>query len=95
MSHSVLLHELTDDVGVAVRDIKAGEKIGLKSLEGQEGGEIVAATDVPLGHKIALRDIPAGKDVIEYGRAIGRAQSAIPCGGHVHTQNLRTLRWNI
>lgn len=95
MTHSVLLHELADDVGVAVRDIKAGEQVGLKSLEGQDVGAIVAAADVPLGHKIALRDIPAGKDVIEYGRAIGRATSAIPCGGHVHTQNLKTLRWNL
>jgi (2R)-sulfolactate sulfo-lyase subunit alpha len=37
--------------------------------------------------------VAEGKDVIEYGRPIGRAVQAIVRGAHVHTHNLRTKRW--
>ncbi|CAG0946802.1 partial (2R)-sulfolactate sulfo-lyase subunit alpha, partial [Anaerolineae bacterium] len=33
MAHGILLHEPTDDVGVAVRDLKSGEEIGAVTLE--------------------------------------------------------------
>jgi (2R)-sulfolactate sulfo-lyase subunit alpha len=50
-------------------------------------------SDVPLGHKVAMRDMAAGKDVIEYGRPIGRTAQAVARGEHVHTHNLKTKRW--
>ena len=46
-----------------------------------------------LGHKIALRDMAKGKEVIKYGRAIGRTTKAIAKGAHVHTQNVVSIRW--
>ncbi|WP_408646628.1 UxaA family hydrolase [Thermus sediminis] len=49
---------------------------------------------MPLGHKLALRDIGEGETVREYGEAIGRATRPIPAGAHVHTHNLRSLRWD-
>ena len=45
------------------------------------------------GHKIALRDIGSGEKVIEYGTVIGAATKKIRAGEHVHTHNLKTLRW--
>ena len=35
--------------------------------------EVEAATEVPMGHKIALRDIRNGEDIVKYGVVIGRA----------------------
>ena len=35
--------------------------------------EVEAATEVPMGHKIALRDIMNGEDIVKYGVVIGRA----------------------
>ena len=93
MVHSILMHEPDDDVGVAVVDIKAGAEVGAVTLEGQHVGTVKLIQDVPLGHKVALRDVAEGKDVIEYGRPIGRAVQAIARGAHVHTHNLRTKRW--
>jgi (2R)-sulfolactate sulfo-lyase subunit alpha len=49
--------------------------------------------DVPLGHKVAMRHIAKGKDVIEYGRVIGVAVQDAPEGSHVHTHSVKTKRW--
>ena len=45
---------------------------------------------IPAGHKIALRDIPAGECVIKYGQIIGRAAQDISKGEWVHSHNLRS-----
>ena len=57
MAHGILIHETIDDVGVAVRDLHAGEEAGVVTLEGQEHGKLALTQDVPLGHKVAMRDI--------------------------------------
>jgi len=93
MKYGILMHEAADDVGVAVMDLKAGDEIGAATLEGQPVGTVKLVQDVPLGHKVAMRDLALDKHVLEYGRAIGRATQAIACGAHVHVDNLRTLRW--
>ena len=93
MAHAILLHEPDDDVGVAVVDIKAGVEVGAVTLEGVFVANVNVIGDVPLGHKVAMHAVAEGKDVIEYGRAIGRAVQAIARGAHVHTHNLRTKRW--
>ena len=49
--------------------------------------------DVPLGHKVALKPIAAGADVIEYKVRVGLAREAIEPGQLVHTHNLRSARW--
>jgi (2R)-sulfolactate sulfo-lyase subunit beta len=95
MAHGILIHETIDDVGVAVRDLKAGEEVGVVTLEGQEHGNLAVTQDVPLGHKVAMRDMPAGHKLLKYGRTIGQTTQAIPCGGHVHTHNLKTMRWSL
>jgi len=95
MAHAILLHEPNDDVGVAVRDLKAGEEVSAVTLEGKPVGTVKMVNDVPLGHKVAMKDIAAGKDVIKYNRVIGVATQAAPRGSHVHTHNLKTKRWKV
>jgi len=48
---------------------------------------------IPLGHKVALRDIAASEPVTEYGEPIGLARVAITEGDLVHIHNLRSARW--
>jgi (2R)-sulfolactate sulfo-lyase subunit alpha len=93
MTHGILIHEPDDDVGVAVEDLDAGAEIGVITLEGAPVGTVTLINDVPLGHKVAMRDITSGKDVIEYGRVIAVAIQGAPRGSHVHTHNIRTKRW--
>ncbi|MBI5651550.1 MAG: UxaA family hydrolase [Chloroflexi bacterium] len=93
MAHAILLHAPTDDVGVAVRDLKKGESVGAVTLEGKFVANVKLIGAVPLGHKVAMRDLAKGKQVIEYGRVIGAAAQSAKRGAHVHTHNLKTLRW--
>ncbi len=95
MKHSILLHEKDDDVGVAVVDLKKGANAGAVTLEGQAAGSVKMVDDVPLGHKVALRDLAKDKEVIKYGRPIGKVVKAISKGAHVHVHNLKTMRWSI
>ncbi len=68
----------SDDVAVALRNLEAGYPIeNIRTVE-----------QVSAGHKIALRDIPAGAPVRKYGQVIGVATKAIIAGAHVHTHNL-------
>lgn len=93
MKHNALIHDPEDDVAVVVADLKAGETASAVTLEGQPVGTVKAVEDIPLGHKIAMRDMPAGKDLIKYGRGVGKVYKEIKAGQHVHTQNIRTERW--
>ena len=93
MAHGALLHEPEDAVAVVVNDVSAGDSVRLVTLEGVEKGSVTATGDIPLGHKIAVSDVAEGKDVIKYGRAIGRASKKISVGDHVHTQNVKSKRW--
>jgi len=93
MKKGILLHEPDDDVGVAAMDLKAGEEIQAVTLEGNPVAPITLVDDVPLGHKVAMRDMDEKKHIIEYGSEIGYASTAIAKGAHVHTHNIKSLRW--
>lgn len=93
MKNGILVHEPDDDVGVAVMDLKAGEEIGVVTLEGKFVTQIKLVNDVPLGHKVAMSDLVLDKHVIEYGHAIGSAVAPIAAGEHVHIHNIKSLRW--
>ena len=74
-----------DTVAVALTSLRAGETVSC----GTE--TIVLREDLPMGHKVALRDIRKGETVIKYGYPIGEATEEIAAGSPVHTHNLRTL----
>lgn len=87
-----LAHRAGDDVAVAVRDAEPGESPGAYLDDGTRV-RIAVRTAIPLGHKVALRDLAAGEPVTEYGETIGLARAAIAKGDHVHTHNVRSARW--
>lgn len=93
MKHGALMHNHDDDVAVVVQDVEHGTSVQAVTLEGQTIATVTAVDDVPLGHKIAVRDVDQGKDVIKYGRSIGEASEAIKAGAHVHTHNIKSKRW--
>jgi (2R)-sulfolactate sulfo-lyase subunit alpha len=95
MKHGILLHEPQDDVGVAVIDLKKGATVGALTLEGKAAGKVKLLNNVPLGHKVAMREMAKDKPVIKYGRPVGKAVLPIARGAHVHTHNVKTLRWSI
>ncbi|HEX8849591.1 MAG TPA: altronate dehydratase family protein [Gemmatimonadaceae bacterium] len=73
-----------DDVAVATRALGTGEALVV------DGERVTTLTEVPAGHKIALRDIAPGEPVTKYGFPIGIATEAIARGAWVHSHNLKT-----
>lgn len=90
----LVAHKREDHVAVAVTDLAPGEEVEVAVLEGGSPLRVFICEPIPLGHKVALRDIGEGDIVREYGEAIGRANRPILAGAHVHTHNLRSLRWD-
>ncbi len=74
----------SDNVCVALNALKAGEKITV----GNES--VVTNSGIPAGHKVALKDIKSGEDIIKYGSRIGLAKEDIKAGDHVHIHNIKT-----
>ena len=93
MEHSFLVHNPGDDVGVAVVDIRGGDAVVGVYLDDGRTVEVTARDDVPLGHKLALKDVGEGEQVLKYGSRIGVARSRIGVGDYVHTHNVRSARW--
>lgn len=90
----LLVHNPEDNVGVvAVEGLKAGTDMLCVVTRDNSSFRLTAVDDVPIGHKIALRDLKPGDTAIKYGEDIGKIVGAAAKGGHVHTQNLKTKRW--
>ena len=88
-----LIHEKSDNVGVAVVDIKTNEKAQGLFMDTEEKIEILALQEIPLGHKIALCNLTLENSVVKYGHNIGKVVADIKSGEHVHIHNLKTRRW--
>lgn len=79
MNDYIIIHE-TDNVAVVLRPFGKGEVVaGVTLLE-----------DIPQAHKVAIKDIKKGENVIKYGSPIGHATADIKKGEHVHTHNVAT-----
>ena len=90
----IVLHEAKDTVGVAVVEgIKAGERLNAWIMDEDEIITVVAKQDIPIGHKIALKDMTVGDTVFKYGVDIGRVVAPITAGEHAHVHNIKTKRW--
>ena len=78
-----------DNVATALAAIPAGAEAAILGDHTRES--IRAATDIPVGHKLALRDIAPGEDIVKYGVVIGRATEAIPQGSWVHLHVMHSV----
>ena len=93
MIHYVL-HDENDSVGVVVVEgVKAGQELKGWIMDQDRFTSVKALNDVPIGHKVALKDIPNGGTVIKYGCDIGKAVAQIKAGEHAHVHNIKTKRW--
>ncbi|MBI5969208.1 MAG: UxaA family hydrolase [Deltaproteobacteria bacterium] len=79
-----------DNVATAIVPLKAGSTVSLEARGGKEKVKIL--TEIPMGHKFALRDIEKGQDIIKYGEPIGLTTARIARGEHVHVHNLVSHR---
>ena len=93
MIHFVV-HDENDSVGVVVVEgVRAGQKINGWIMDQDKDMTIEARSDIPIGHKLAIRELPKDSTVIKYGVDIGRVIAPIAVGEHAHVHNIRTKRW--
>jgi altronate hydrolase len=75
-----------DNVAIALKPLNAGTKISVKVQGCIERMKLLS--DIPMGHKCALRDMEEGGAVIKYGEPIGQTTAKVTRGEHVHIHNL-------
>jgi (2R)-sulfolactate sulfo-lyase subunit alpha len=94
MSIHFVVHEDGDGVGVVVVEgIKSGQALTGWIMEQDRDISVIAKSDIPIGHKVALKDYAVGDTVIKYGVDIGRVVAPIQRGEHLHVHNVKTKRW--
>ena len=93
MIHFVV-HDENDSVGVVVVEgVKAGQELTGWIMDQDREIKVQAKNDIPIGHKLATRELKADATVIKYGVDIGRAVAPIQVGEHAHVHNIKTKRW--
>ena len=73
-----------DSVVVCLRNYQKGEIIEV------DGKNVVLSEDVPVGHKVLIKDTAAGENIIKYGYPIGHAMTDLKAGQWVNENNLKT-----
>lgn len=93
MIHFVL-HDANDSVAVVVVEgVKAGMELSGWIMDEDRTTRVTAKQDIPIGHKVALKDMAPGDTVIKYGIDIGKVVAPIAKGQHAHVHNIKTKRW--
>ncbi|GAB6087685.1 UxaA family hydrolase [Alkaliphilus crotonatoxidans] len=73
-----------DNVIVALVDLTKGEVLEENEFQ------ITLLEDIKRGHKIALKDISPGENILKYGFPIGHATEMIKKGAWAHSHNIKT-----
>ena len=93
MIHFVL-HDARDTVAVVVVEgVTAGMALNGWIMDEDRMIELRARQDIPIGHKVALKDMASGDTVLKYGIDMGKVVAPIKAGEHAHVQNIKTKRW--
>ena len=73
-----------DNVAVAINPLAAGTTVNV------DGDEITLVSDIPAGHKFALRDIADGENVVKYGFPIGHTRHEVKRGAFLDHNDIKT-----
>jgi len=88
------VHDENDSVGVVVVEgVKAGDQLTGWIMDQDRIIAHEAVSNIPIGHKLAIKPLKENDTVIKYGVDIGRVVAPIQPGEHVHVHNLKTKRW--
>ena len=94
MTIHFVVHEDGDAVGtVVVENVKAGDTLTGWIMEQDKTVSVKVLNDIPIGHKVALKNLASGDTVIKYGVDIGRTVAPIKQGEYLHVHNVKTKRW--
>lgn len=81
-----------DNVATVTDDVSKGEQVEVLSPMGEVILDAKPAEDIVFGHKLALRKLDKGEEIVKYGEVIGVASKPIGVGEWVHTHNAESSR---
>lgn len=94
MSIEFIVHEEIDGVGViVVEGLKTGRECNGWIMQEDKTISLTILNDIPIGHKIALKDFAIGDTVFKYNTDIGKVVAPIKKGEHLHVHNVKTKKW--
>lgn len=89
-----IVHDERDSVGVVVVEgVKAQDRLTGWIMDQDKTIQVKALDAIPIGHKVAIKELAGDATVIKYGIDVGRTKAQIQVGQHVHVHNLGTKRW--
>jgi altronate dehydratase len=88
MKNNALIIHPRDNVAVALTAMTVGDTITANGIE-----VFKTMDEIPVSHKIALRNISIGEEIIKYGEVVAVSMQMIKKGQWVHTHNLEGKRW--
>ena len=90
LKFDALLINDKDNVATALREINENEEILVG--ESRKTIKLIVFEKILFGHKVAIKDVKKGENIIKYGEIIGKATKEIPAGYHAHVHNIESLR---
>lgn len=90
MERRALLMNEKDNVAVVLDNIEIGDIIKI-SHNGSIYYEVEALDNIETFHKVAVKDIKLGEEVLKYGEVIGKAIKDIRLGEHSHINNIGSV----
>jgi (2R)-sulfolactate sulfo-lyase subunit alpha len=76
-----------------VEGVKKGQDVIGWIMDQDKELKIKTVSDIPIGHKLAIKALKKDDTVIKYGVDIGRTIAPIHVGEHAHVHNIKTKRW--
>jgi altronate dehydratase small subunit len=92
MSKKAIQIDEKDNVATTTSEVDTGEELEVINPEGkvilkQSGSEVI-----PFGHKLAIKSIKKGENIVKYGEVIGVSTQSIRAGAWVNTHNVGSAR---
>jgi altronate hydrolase len=75
--------DLKDNVLIALTNLKGGDQVS------DNGNDYTIVDNIPAKHKFVTEELQPGDNIIMYGVLVGKAQTLIPKGGIITTQNVK------
>ena len=73
----------SDNVAVAISALQKGNEVNI------DGVTFTLVSDIPAGHKFALKDIKEGENIIKYGFPIGHAKHDRALGSFLAAHDIK------
>ncbi len=86
----LIVINVKDNVATATQELIKGQELKVET-----GGKQVVLTmkeDIQFGHKVAIKNLAKGEDVVKYGEVMGTATKDVLEGEHIHVHNVVSRR---